>query len=211
MFFKFVVESMFNHLRRFVMAGGYLAQVQKLVQEKLDSQSPEERLEMLNAEMKREKPDLSLIETLLEKGVGKEFSMEQIKETIEKNKKINLTPIHFEEFISKLEPESSGIIEPKELTKIKEFLSQEEITLNVEVLTSANKLPRPANGGLNLIHVAVGMGDVELAQMLIDRGAELDKGCCNGHGRSPIQWIPSSEKSEKAKEVKELIKKRLGI
>ena len=193
------------------MAGGYLAQVQKLVQEKLDSQSPEERLEMLNAEMKREKPDLSLIETLLEKGVGTEFSMEKIKETIETNKKINLTPIHFEEFISKLEPESSGIIEPKELTKIKEFLRQEEITLNVEVLTSANKFPPHANGGLNLIHVAVGMGDVELAQMLIDRGADLDKGCCNGHGRSPIQWIPSPEKSEKAKEVKELIKKRLGI
>ena len=193
------------------MAGGYLAQVQKLVQEKLDSQSPEERLEMLNAEMKREKPDLSLIETLLEKGVGKEFSMEKIKETIEKNKKLNLTPIQFEEFISKLEPDSSGIIEPKELTKIKEFLSQEEITLNVEVLTSANKLPPHANGGLNLIHIAVGMGDVELAQMLIDRGADLDKGCCNGHGRTPIRWIPSPEKSEKAKEVKELIKKRLGI
>ena len=193
------------------MAGGYLAQVQKLVQEKLNSQSPEERLEMLNAEMKREKPDLSLIETLLEKGVGKEFSMEKIKETIETNKKINLTPIQFEEFISKLEPDSSGIIEPKELTKIKEFLSQEEITLNVEVLTSANKFPPHANGGLNLIHIAVGMGDVELAQMLIDRGADLDKGCCNGHGRRPMQWIPSSEKTEEAKEVKELIKKRLGI
>jgi hypothetical protein len=193
------------------MAQGYLAQVQKLVQEKLNSQSPEERLEMLNAEMKREKPDLSLIETLLEKGVGKEFSMEKIKETIETNKKINLTPIQFEEFISKLEPDSSGIIEPKELTKIKEFLSQEEITLNVEVLTSANKFPPHANGGLNLIHIAVGMGDVELAQMLIDRGADLDKGCCNGHGRRPMQWIPSSEKTEEAKEVKELIKKRLGI
>ena len=57
------------------MAQGYLAQVQKLVQEKLNSQSPEERLEMLNAEMKRENPDLSLIETLLEKGVGKDFSL----------------------------------------------------------------------------------------------------------------------------------------
>ena len=193
------------------MAQGYLAQVQKLVQEKLNSQSPEERLEMLNAEMKRENPDLSLIETLLEKGVGKDFSMDKIKETIETNKKINLTPIQFEEFIAKLEPDSSGIIEPKQLTKIKEFLSQEEITLNVEVLTSANKFPPHVNGGLNLIHIAVGMGDVELAQMLIDRGADLDKGCCNGHGRRPMQWIPSSEKTEEAKEVKELIKKRLGI
>ena len=193
------------------MAQGYLAQVQKLVQEKLNSQSPEERLEMLNAEMKRENPDLSLIETLLEKGVGKDFSMDKIKETIETNKKINLTPIQFEEFISKLEPDSSGIIEPKQLTKIKEFLSQQEITLNVEVLTSANKFPPCANVGFNLIHIAVGMGDVELAQLLIDRGADLDKGCCNGHGRRPMQWIPSSEKTEEAKEVKELIKKRLVI
>ena len=188
------------------MAGGYLAQVQKLVQEKLNSQSPEERLEMLNAEMKREKPDLSLIENLLEKGVGKEFSMEKVKETIEKNKKLNLTPIQFEEFISKLEPDSSGIIEPKELTKIKEFLRQEEITLNVEVLTSANKFPPHANGGLNLIHIAVGMGDVELAQMLIDRGADLNSNGRDESWRFPCDWVTDIKESE---DVRKLIKKHL--
>jgi len=189
------------------MAQGYLAQVQKLVQEKLMNQSPEERLEMLNSEMKRKKPDLSLIETLLEKGVGEEISIEKVNEIIELNKKMSLTPIEFEEFVSKLEPDSAGCIESSQLTKVKEFLRQYEITMNVEVLTSKAKLPTSVEGGMNLIHIAVGMGDVELAQMLIDRGAELNNRCCNGKGSSPMRWIDNGKNVEGVKTVKELLRK----
>ena len=64
----------------------YFEQVQKLLQEKLENQSPQERLEMLNGEMMKENPSISLIEKLLQQGVGKKMTMEKVKETIEKNK-----------------------------------------------------------------------------------------------------------------------------
>ena len=64
----------------------YFEQVQKLLQEKLENQSPQERLEMLNGEMMKENPSISLIEKLLQQGVGKKITMEKVKETIEKNK-----------------------------------------------------------------------------------------------------------------------------
>ena len=186
----------------------YLEQIQKLVQEKIEKQSPQERLEKLQLELKKEKPDFSLIESLLEKGVGKKMTMEKVqidflKKQEKKNnlrrlneelkkenpdfsfikslidlgvgKKINFEEIKekrakmtikkYKSFVSKLQPDVRGVVKKEELETIKSFLRMTDIELNPDIPTKVKQ---------RLIHVAVGMGDVELAQMLIDRGADLE-------------------------------------
>jgi len=200
----------------------YLEQIQKLVQEKLDSQSPEERLEKLNEELKKKNPDLSLIETLiqkgvgkkmtfesvkekieqkerllklnneikklkpdlelieslLEKGVGKKMTMEKVKDAIEKNP-FGKMPMEFEQLVRNLS-KGSVTSEKSSIKKIKKILSIKEVEVNVELLLFDGK---------KLIHYAVNTGDVELAQLLIDRGADLNtKG--NGGWRYPLDWRP---------------------
>ena len=182
----------------------YFEEVQKLVDEKLSKQTNKERLELLRIEMEKPIPSVKTIEDLLKFGVGKKIELSKILKEIEKKRKEEnpYTEIKFKEFVSELHPDRNGKVSKDIIQKLKEFLIKKELLLDVNTYTKK---------GICLIHIAVGMGDVELAQMLIDRGADLDKGCCNGHGRRPMQWIPSSEKTEEAKEVKELIKKRLGI
>ena len=193
----------------------YLEQIQKLVQEKIEKQSPQERLEKLQLELKKENPDFSLIESLLEKGVGKKMTMEKVqmdflKKQEKKNKKEELSnnlrilneelkkenpdfsliesllekgvgkKMNFEEikekrakmtikkyksFVSKLQPDLRGVVKKEELEILKTFLKMTDIELNPDIPTKVKQ---------RLIHIAVGMGDIELAQMLIDRGADLE-------------------------------------
>ena len=214
----------------------YLEQIQKLVQEKLDSQSPEERLEKLNSELKKKSPDLSLIETLLEKGVGKKMTFESVKEKIEKKqrleklnaeiKKLNpdlefietllekgvgkkmtmekvkeaikknpfgKMPMEFERLVGNLSNLTISS-EKSSIRKIKKILSTKEVEVDVELALSDGK---------KLIHYAVNTGDVELAQLLIDRGANLNTNGANGQWRRPLDWIPLFH----SQEVKDLIKK----
>jgi hypothetical protein len=225
----------------------YLEQIKKLVQEKLESETPEQRLEKLNAELKKEKPDfpfikslidlgvgkkmtmekvqiqfekekdkketkkrlelfnkemkkfvpdISLLESLLKQGIGKKVDLEEVKVKIRENKDRNL-PKEFEEFVSKgLETDGVGMIDDEDMEKLKQFLSQKDIKLPVDTFTSE---------GPSLIHIAVGMGDVELAQMLIDRGANLDSHGKTGGWSNPLDWdnddCPNMEGFHRVKEM----------
>ena len=214
----------------------YLEQIQKLVQEKLDSQSPEERLEKLNSELKKKSPDLSLIETLLEKGVGKKMTFESVKEKIEKKqrleklnaeikksnpdlefietllekgvgKKMTMEKVkeaikknpfgkmakEFEQLVGNLSV-MSGLSEKSSIKKIKKTLSIKEIGVDVEISLI---------DGSKLIHCAVNTGDMELAQLLIDRGADLNTKGASGNWRRPADWRPAVY----SQEVFDLIKK----
>lgn len=214
----------------------YLEQIQKLVQEKLDSQSPEERLEKLNEELKKKNPDLSLIETLiqkgvgkkmtfesvkekieqkerllklnneikklkpdlefieslLEKGVGKKMTMEKVKEAIEKNI-FGKMPMEFEQLVGNLSKRSITS-EKSSIKKIKKILSIKEVEVDVELALF---------DGRKLIQYAVNTGDVELAQLLIDRGADLNTKGANFNWRRPADWRPAVY----SQEVFDLIKR----
>ena len=231
----------------------YLEQIQKLVQEKLESETPEQRLEKLNAELKKEKPDfpfikslidlgvgkkmnmekvqiefqrekdkketkkrleifneemkkfipdISLLESLLKQGIGKKVDLEEIKVKIRENKDTNL-PKKFEEFVSEqLRTNGVGKIDNEEMKKLKEFLRHKDITFPVDVYTSK---------GPALIHIAVGMGDVELAQMLIDRGADLESQGSTGGWNSPLDWSNDfSPNPIGFEEVKKMIEEELN-
>ena len=214
----------------------YLEQIQKLVQEKLDSQSPEERLEKLNEELKKKNPDLSLIETLiqkgvgkkmtfesvkekieqkerllklnneikklkpdlefieslLEKGVGKKMTMEKVKEAIEKNP-FGKMPMEFEQLVGNLSKRSITS-KKSSIKKIKKILSIKEVEVDVELALF---------DGRKLIQYAVNTGDVELAQLLIDRGADLNTKGANFNWRRPADWRPAFY----SQEVFDLIKR----
>jgi len=231
----------------------YLEQIQKLVQEKLESETPEQRLEKLNTELKKEKPDfpfikslidlgvgkkmtmekvqiqfqkekdkkeipkrlklfneemkkyvpdISLLESLLEQGIGKKVDLEEVKVKIRENKDKNI-PKEFKKFVStELKTDEEGIISYKDMDKVKEFLMHKDVKLNVDAFTQR---------GPALIYIAVGMGDVELAQMLIDRGADLNS---NGKSRTwnpPIYWNSSKCPNKKGfRRVKEMIEEELN-
>ena len=227
----------------------YLEQIKKLVQEKLESETPEQRLEKLNAELKKEKPDfpfikslidlgvgkkmtmekvqiqfekekdkketkkrleifneemkkfipdISLLESLLKQGIGKKIDLEEVKVKIRENKDRNL-PKEFKEFVSReLKTDGDGIINAEDMKRLKEFLSLIDIKLPVDVCTSA---------GPSLIQIAVGMGDVELAQMLIDRGANLCSRGKTGGWNTPLQWGTIPKNRANAKKVKTLLRK----
>ena len=232
------------------MEKNYLEEVTKLIEENIKEKSTEERLKLLNEETKKEKPNLDYIQKLLQKGVGKNMTMddvlrlikeknftegvnkriEEIKAEIEKlapnikkiqtlldegvdgkmtiesvmkiieENKTTKIPLYFKEFVSKLAPSGFGKIEEDELQIIKEHLKNKSVTLDVNTLTKK---------GITLLHVAVGMGDSELAELLIERGAILDsKG--NGSWRPPTQWITDVIKqSDKVKKIIKEAKRRV--
>jgi hypothetical protein len=222
----------------------FLAEIQALIEQKLETQSPEERMEKLNEELKKAKPDFVLIQTLLDKGVGKVMSIEKIREKFEKKsikaeqsarlkelnaelkklapnmsliesllqkgvgkeisieeikssideEKINSIPKEFTSFVSNLDSDGMGRIEKAEMKKLKEFLSC-DIELNIHIRTDDNK---------SLIHIAVGMGDTKLAEMLIKRGIDVSGGYSTW--AHPLYWTTSANG---VGEVKELIKEEL--
>ena len=232
------------------MERDYLSEVTKLIEENIKEKSIEERLKLLNEETKKEKPDLDYIQKLLQKGVGKNMTMddvlrlikekdfteavnkriEEIKAETEKlvpnikriqtlldegvdgkmtiesvmkiieENRISKIPLYFKEFVSKLAPDGLGKIKEDELQIIKEHLKNKSLTLDVNTLTKK---------GITLLHVAVGMGDSELAELLIERGAILDsKG--NGSWRPPTQWITDVvEQSDKVKKIIKEAKRRV--
>lgn len=232
------------------MERDYLSEVTKLIEENIKEKSIEERLKLLNEETKKEKPDLDYIQKLLQKGVGKNMTMddvlrlikekdfteavnkriEEIKAETEKlvpnikriqtlldegvdgkmtiesvmkiieENRISKIPLYFKEFVSKLAPDGLGKIKEDELQIIKEHLKNKSLTLDVNTLTKK---------GITLLHVAVGMGDTELAELLIERGAILDsKG--NGSWRPPTQWITDVvEQSDKVKKIIKEAKRRV--
>ena len=214
----------------------YLEQIQKLVQEKIDSQSPEERLEKLNSELKKKNPDLSLIETLIQKGVGKKMTFESVKEKIEQKKRLEKLntetkklnpdleliesllekgvgkkmtmekvkeaieknpfgkmPMEFEQLVGKLSKRSTTS-DDSSIKKIKKILSIKEVKVDVELALYDGK---------RLIHYAVNTGDVELAQLLIDRGADLNTKGTGDNWRRPADWRPAFY----SQEVFDLIKR----
>ncbi len=226
------------------MAENYLEMITKLIEEKLENQSPEERLNKLNEELKKAKPDfvliqtlldkgvgkvmsiekirekfekksikaeqsarlkelnaelkklapdMSLIESLLQKGVGKEISMEEIESRIDKEK-IKSIPKEFTKFVSNLDSDGMGRIQKSEMKKLKEFLSC-DMELDIHKRTGDRK---------SLIQIAVGMGDTELAEMLIKRGIDVSGG--GSTWAHPLYWKTSANG---AGEVKELIKEEL--
>ncbi len=232
------------------MERDYLSEVTKLIEENIKEKSTEERLKLLNEETKKEKPDLDYIQKLLQKGVGKNMTMddvlrlikekdfteavnkriEEIKAETEKlvpnikriqtlldegvdgkmtiesvmkiieENRISKIPLYFKEVVSKLTPDGLGKIKEDELQIIKEHLKNKSLILDVNTLTKK---------GITLLHVAVGMGDTELAELLIERGAILDsKG--NGSWRPPTQWVTDVvEQSDKVKKIIKEAKRRV--
>ena len=118
-----------------------------------------------------------------------------LKEIEKKRKEENpYTEIKFKEFVSELHPDRNGKVSKDIIQKLKEFLIKKELLLDVNTYTKK---------GICLIHIAVGMGDVELAQMLIDREVDLNTNGRDKSWRFPCDWITDMEVSE---DVKKLIK-----
>ena len=226
------------------MAENYLEMITKLIEEKLENQSPEERMEKLNAELKKAKPDFVLIQTLLDKGVGKVLSIEKIREKFEKKsikaeqstrlkelnaelkklapnmsliksllqkgvgkeismeeiesridkEKIKSIPREFTKFVSNLHSDGLGRTGKAKMKKLKEFLSC-DMELDIHKRTGDRK---------SLIHIAVGMGDTELAEMLIKRGIDVLGGFSSW--ANTLDWYTTAKGAEA---VKKLIKEEL--
>ncbi len=177
----------------------YLEEVQKLVDEKLSKQTNKERLELLRAEIEKPNPSVKTVENLLKFGVGKKIELSKILKEIEKKRKEEnpYTERKFKEFVSELHPDRYGKVSKDVIHKLKEFLIKKELLLDVNIYTKK---------GICLIHIAVGMGDVELAQMLIDRGADLNSNGRDESWRFPCDWVTDIKESE---DVRKLIKKHL--
>ena len=178
----------------------FLKEINSLIEMRLTDMSEKDRLELFNEEMKKDSPDQVLIKKLVDMGIGKTISMEKVLTKVETQKikkasqketktikeaysnKINsLTSIHFNN------SESLATLE-----SIKEILkNNKEIKFNVNI-----NLP----SGLNLIHLAVERGDLELAELLIERGADLNSEGRGGNCSSPLNWINFSDESIKVKE-----------
>lgn len=163
------------------MEKNYLEKVQRLVDEKLGKQTNKERYELLRAEIEKPAPNIKMIENLLKFGVGKRIELSKLLKEIEKKKKEEnpYTEIKFNKYVSELLPDKYGKVSKDVIHTLKEFLSKEELKLDVNIYTKK---------GICLIHVAVGMGDLELAQMLIDRGANLNSTGRDDNWRHPYNW-----------------------
>lgn len=190
------------------MAQNYLEMIKGLVEEKISNMTPEERMDMLNAEMKKANPDNSLIEKLIQKGVGKTMSMEKVLQKVEISKvkrKVNTNLKEakdgFSALLKELGKAYTDVNKATELIgKIKKTLiDSPEIKFNVDA-----NLPT----GTNLIHIAVEFGDIELAELLIKREANLESKGKGGLCNTPLQWIVIDSSSDSNK-VKKLIEKHL--
>ena len=190
------------------MAQNYLEMIKGLVEEKISNMTPEERMDMLNAEMKKANPDNSLIETLIQKGVGKTMSMEKVLQKVETSKVKRKVNTNLKEakngFSALLKELGKAYTDVNKATEVigkikKTLIDSPEIKFNVDVNLST---------GTNLIHVAVEFGDIELAELLIKRGANVESRGKGGMSNSPLQWIVIDNSSDSNK-VKELIEEHL--
>lgn len=190
------------------MAQNYLEMIKGLVEEKINKMTPEERMDMLNAEMKKANPDNSLIETLIQKGVGKTMSMEKVLQKVETSKikrKVNTNLKQAkDEFSALLKELGKNYTDANKTTELigkikKTLIDSPEIKFNINANLST---------GTNLIHIAVEFGDIELAELLIKREADLESKGRGGIFNTPLQWIVIDSSSDSNK-VKKLIEKHL--
>ena len=190
------------------MAQNYLEMIKGLVEEKISNMTPEERMDMLNAEMKKANPDNSLIETLIQKGVGKTMSMKKVLQKVETSKVKRKVNTNLKEakngFSALLKELGKAYTDVNKATEVigkikKTLIDSPEIKFNVDANLST---------GINLIHVAVEFGDIELAELLIKREANVESRGKGGMSNSPLQWIVIDNSSDSNK-VKELIEEHL--
>lgn len=171
----------------------YLEQVQKLLQEKLENQSPQERLEMLNGEMMKENPSISLIEKLLQQGVGKKITMEKVKETIEKNK------IKLQQKPKKLSKEDATSLLIKEFQSETPNFEQVKLALdsganpNVEFDFEEYKEVSLYHKGFYPLHICALKDLKDLAILLIEKGADIHKESNNGLQGTPLHFTADGE------------------
>ena len=181
----------------------FLAEIQALIEEKLNNQTEEERLELLNQEIKKKNPDISIIENLLQKGVGKKMTMEKILEKIEKKGSTTESKekkSHFSQLVKSMKFDMTNMDSIKTTIEEVKFMLRSEKSFPFNVNTA---LP----SGVNLIHIAVELGDVELAELLIERGADLES---KGRGdicSTPVNWVSANDDS--SKKVKAVIEKAI--
>ena len=203
------------------MEQGYLAQIQALIDQKLKEETPEERMERLEDEMKKEHPDLNLIKSLIEKGVGKSMTFKNVEKKLKQKERLNQieaeikkfnpdyslieellemgvgkkltiekikqkrekaigTKIEeFDAFMKSLYADGRGLISKLDMKKLKGFLKNENLPLNVD---------KPLQRGFCLVHVAVAMADSELARLLVKRGADLNTKGVDDVWRQPLDW-----------------------
>ena len=190
------------------MAQNYLEMIKGLVEEKISNMTPEERMDMLNVEMKKANPDNSLIETLIQKGVGKTMSMEKVLQKVETSKVKRKVNTNLKEakngFSALLKELGKAYTDVNKATEVigkikKTLIDSPEIKFNVDANLST---------GTNLIHIAVEFGDIELAELLIKRGANVESKGKGGLCNTPLQWIVIDNSSDSNK-VKELIEEHL--
>ena len=167
--------------------------VLRLIKKKNFTEGVNKRIEEIKAETEKLAPNIKKIQTLLDEGVDGKMTIESVMKIIEENKTTKI-PLYFKEFVSKLAPDEFGKIKDYELQIIKEHLKNKSVTLDVNTLTKK---------GITLLHVAVGMGDVELAELLIEREAILDSNG-NGSWKPPTQW--GTDIKEQADKVRKIIK-----
>lgn len=172
----------------------YLEQVQKLLQEKLENQSPQERLEMLNGEMMKENPSISLIEKLLQQGVGKKMTMEKVKETIEKNK------IKLQQKPKKLSIEDANSLLIKEFQSITPNFEQVKLALdsganpNVEFdFEEYERVDSDSIMGFSPLHICALKDLKDIAILLIEKGADIHKESNNGLEGTPLHFTADGE------------------
>ena len=171
----------------------YFEQVQKLLQEKLENQSPQERLEMLNGEMMKENPSISLIEKLLQQGVGKKITMEKVKETIEKNK------IKLQQKPKKLSKEDATSLLIKEFQSETPNFEQVKLALdsganpNVEFDFEEYKEVSIYHKGFYPLHICALKDLKDLAILLIEKGADIHKESNNRLQGTPLHFTADGE------------------
>lgn len=172
----------------------YLEQVQKLLQEKLENQSPQERLEMLNGEMMKENPSISLIEKLLQQGVGKKMTMEKVKETIEKNK------IKLQQKPKKLSIEDANSLLIKEFQSETPNFEQVKLALdsganpNVEFdFEEYERVYSDCIMGFSPLHICALKDLIDLAILLIERGADIHKESNNDVSGTPLHFTADGD------------------
>jgi len=187
----------------------YLEQVQKLLQEKLENQSPQERLEMLNGEMMKENPSISLIEKLLQQGVGKKITMEKVKETIEKNK------IKLQQKPKKLSKEDATSLLIKEFQSETPNFEQVKLALdsganpNVEfVFEEYERADEDYTEGFSPLHICALKDLKDLAILLIDKGADMYKESNNGLHGTPLHYTADGDFHSGSPNVAHLLIKR---
>ena len=193
------------------MEQGYMAQIAKLIEEKLNSKTPQERLEMLNDELSKQNPDMSLIENLLQKGVGKKMTMDSIKKSIvkaktEKEKKVKTeieerkkreeaTPLLIAEF-QKSDPSYEVVKE----------LLERGADPNVEFIFEEYEGDEE---GWSPLHVSAWKNLTEITKLLMERGADIHKASDNDNNGTPLQftcdWRLIDERGRPSKEVAKIL------